>query len=1000
MSREQRELRYLVRRLVRRERRLLLTRVVLRLLAVLAAVAVLGLLLVGQDRHLALAVVLATLGAGAWVAVLPVLRRWRPVTDPVHQARRVATHLEPAAGAEFLAAVERLDGARPGESPVLTALLLRHGLRWVDGLRPEAVHSNRGVLRALGGASALWLALLGTSLVVPGGLRGAAGWWLSGTPAQAAVAITEGDSRPDARVGDITVHYTFPEYTGLEPLTVDNTTGDVHGVPGTRVEVTLRTADEVEAAALVAYDELPLEATVAEQREVTGRFVLREDPGTWFLVLYREGVPQSTREFAIQVEEDLPPQVVITADHDVYPVAVDETLRFPWTAQDDFGIHTVDLEVDGNVRGASLAAPAGQQRVVSGDLRFRPHDLGLVPGDEATIAVAAWDSNTVSGARSGRSRSVRIVVLGAKGLQERNAQRYHQIRDTLLDLLADHLEEEWPPGATSVSLTTWGEDLGGRYEVIDVLEDEFRRSWRIDALEARIVSDVSRRARELIRYTQTRSVPGDSTQPLTAVDLEVPGGMREGLVLALEDGILTLDRILQNEALSRVLEASQDLADAAERLRESLHEDADVRELLARIDQVERLMQELAEHAAQLDKGGLREFVNYRLSESDSLLEEIRRAVAAGDLDEARELSERLARQLEQLQQGVEDQHQSRQQSGDELSDAIGELMDELTALESEQSSLQEDVHDLRQKSSQDELARAEALWEQLEALTTTEAAEGLEYAEAIEQADRLFNERERARGVATDSERLHEAVRARDLRRARDKSRDLQRALRLSRDALEWTEDQLGQPLTSPGRTELRALEQRTDEIVQLLQRLEAEANQPADPRLEQETEKLARQQDELEQRLEQASQQAEQVSRSMPIRPSGVQEGLQEAGERMSQAGSDLRSGRPMPAEGSQGAAAQRIRDARQQLQQSLQDLQRASQALDPQGQQGEESSEDSGDQLVQSPDTPVEIPSPEEFMTPEAYRRALLEGMEGEVPPEYQALKRRYYEELVHQ
>ena len=39
-----------------------------------------------------------------------------------------------------------------------------------------------------------------------------------------------------------------------------------------------------------------------------------------------------------------------------------------------------------------------------------------------------------------------------------------------------------------------------------------------------------------------------------------------------------------------------------------------------------------------------------------------------------------------------------------------------------------------------------------------------------------------------------------------------------------------------------------------------------------------------------------------------------------------------------------------------------------------------------------------SREEFRTPEEYRRALLEGMEGDVPEEYRALKKRYYEELV--
>ena len=45
-------------------------------------------------------------------------------------------------------------------------------------------------------------------------------------------------------------------------------------------------------------------------------------------------------------------------------------------------------------------------------------------------------------------------------------------------------------------------------------------------------------------------------------------------------------------------------------------------------------------------------------------------------------------------------------------------------------------------------------------------------------------------------------------------------------------------------------------------------------------------------------------------------------------------------------------------------------------------------------------IRIPSPELFRTPEQYRRELIQGMEGEVPDEYRALKKRYYEELVNQ
>jgi len=45
-------------------------------------------------------------------------------------------------------------------------------------------------------------------------------------------------------------------------------------------------------------------------------------------------------------------------------------------------------------------------------------------------------------------------------------------------------------------------------------------------------------------------------------------------------------------------------------------------------------------------------------------------------------------------------------------------------------------------------------------------------------------------------------------------------------------------------------------------------------------------------------------------------------------------------------------------------------------------------------------IELPTPEEFQTPEEYRRALLLGMQGDVPDEFEALKRRYYEDLVSQ
>ena len=161
-----------------------------------------------------------------------------------------------------------------------------------------------------------------------------------------------------------------------------------------------------------------------------------------------------------------------------------------------------------------------------------------------------------------------------------------------------------------------------------------------------------------------------------------------------------------------------------------------------------------------------------------------------------------------------------------------------------------------------------------------------------------------------------------------------------------------------------------------------------------------LNQRQQQLEEELEGARQQARELQRGFPVRPEGLQEGLQDAGEQMGQASEDLGRARPMQAEGAQEMAAQRIRDARESLERAMEQArQQAMQLSQPSGRQEGGRPKDDGTE-DQSSRAEVELPSPEEFRTPEEYRRALLEGMQGDVPEEYRALKKRYYEELVHQ
>ena len=100
----------------------------------------------------------------------------------------------------------------------------------------------------------------------------------------------------------------------------------------------------------------------------------------------------------------------------------------------------------------------------------------------------------------------------------------------------------------------------------------------------------------------------------------------------------------------------------------------------------------------------------------------------------------------------------------------------------------------------------------------------------------------------------------------------------------------------------------------------------------------------------------------------------------------------------EGHQRQASDRVRETQEHLQQSMQDQQQMQQAMrQMQGEKGDESGDKKSNE---APQNQPDIPSPELFKTPEEYREALLEGMAGEVPEEFKALKARFYEDLVRQ
>jgi hypothetical protein len=356
---------------------------------------------------------------------------------------------------------------------------------------------------------------------------------------------------------------------------------------------------------------------------------------------------------------------------------------------------------------------------------------------------------------------------------------------------------------------------------------------------------------------------------------------------------------------------------------------------------------------------------------------------------------------FEQLAQGFQDQMDSAQ--NDEVAQQMEDVLQQLEELRKDQDALQNDLENARKKFGSnldaavdgwmrlDQLAR-EVADQTMMSLSLTGYTNGWRSA-AIRRVEDLAAEAEDVRRTVLSRD-VDAAIEAVDIARQRQ---------RLAQDALRAE-------MTRP-----RGVEPRPDEVPavqglvgdvgtkldEMAKILERQVDSPSESQqLEDAARSLSQRQEQLAERGEGLSKKVRAVEQQMPTGDGSAQRAMERAGESMENAERSLEQGRAMPAEGygknasvELGAAADALREqqeARQQLQDESQQMR--------EGNTQEGKQPNSGDSSRSG--MTADLPAPEEFRTPEEYREALLQGMEADVPDEFQALKKRYYEELVHQ
>jgi archaellum component FlaC len=1014
-------------RFARRERSLLLARALLQVLGVTFLSLLLATALVAARAPRSLALPLfVVLGGLALLAALslPLARAWGETSRASRQARCVES-LRPELRGRLLVVAERANGAREGESETILLWIAERCRTIVEALSPQEIHDTR-LLRRLGLAAALLGMLLGAAHrfapVTPlASLR------ILFHPEAALVASDLPALRPDAPravVGDVVLRYIYPAYTRLEAMDVPNSTGDVHAPLGTIVELRARTARPVDAAVLRVEatragdaaegeggltEDLPVE--LRDARDLSTSFLVMR-PGTWRFLLSREGAAEESVPRAIIVEPDLPPEVLVEAPGSLLEVSYDQPLPVTWSVRDDYG----NVRVEALARRQQVAleprvlrSPVDTPTRMDGDLsRVTPADLGLRPGDEALLIVRAWDNDAILGSKEGRSRSLRLVVHGPQGQAARTLRRVRELRDVLVPVLADFLEEDFPPGRTHRDLLAWTSLLQKRFASLDELVERLWEGLDPESFEGTVLETIQRSREALQSFASVLSVPrgpAGGNEEIAREDLQNLGLLRDDTIARVEQGLLTLDEIVRTVAMMRVSELVRSVAEQAREI--ASRRDATAEELSTRLDRLERELERLRKAAADMSEGNLREFVNSRAGEAQDLVEKVRRALAEGRIEEAKALLERLARELQEFAEALEDMQAAAEAQSGKAGEDAARLQAELEQLEKAELALAEETAELARRFGVD-LSESARQWAELLALAES-LADGLSGLDGLmgEDPARSAGERGWIRRASENGRSLSEALRARDPQRGLQQARETGRAIdRLAEvvawmDAIREAQKALG-PESRDVKEAIGVSKEQAQTLRRELERL-ARAQSRVSPEMQTAARELGGRQEALRKRTEGAAREAGRLARDFAMRAPGLEEGVRKAEASMGLAGEHLAEGRAGDGELAERAAAAHLAEARAALQKAQRDQEQMRQLM--RGEGGGEARREPGGQKKSGSGNElrgerVEIPVPEEFRTPEAYRRALLDGMAGPVPREYEAMKRRYYEELVKQ
>ncbi|UCD85771.1 MAG: DUF4175 family protein [Deltaproteobacteria bacterium] len=842
-----------------------------------------------------------------------------------------------------------------------------------------------------------------------------------------------GKGDPGARegsplLGDITLKYNFPLYSGFEPKTVPNSSGDVTALRGTEVEIRVKSDREIEQADLAINDQEKIPMEVKGGKLLVGSLTVMEDGNYNFEVTDRWGRKFTDQiKHRISVVPDEYPQMELIRPLDDLEVREKDTVQIRYNATDDFGLKRILLVYHyGNEQNEKeIKFLEDGTRSCSGDYRWNLSELDLRPGHRVSFYLEAEDNDLVSGPKRSKSKVIYLEVFSSQKKHQEIIVLQEQVWEGLIHLLGDHLVnriEETPDGSRDFLLLqqeTLDEKLEQLLKDLDEVvtamkEDPYTAPGTYNALGPMIgrLRRVNSQKKEAFKQRVIPlSVPNLLSDLLASLQT-----LQDEEVEELENDIIFLDELIQRQKMEEVVALGDGIVNSQDSLLQLLEDFQNIedQELLAELSQeldrleesIRRMMEKLIEISKEIPDEFLNPEAMSDTKQQDLMdsLRKIRESLTKGDLEEARRLAGDLLGALSQLMAALEDSvFQMAMQNYEKALDAIDRSIEELEGLESGERELLRETEGL-EKKLRERMGLAEFIEKELKKLARLKKkVEGLTKSNYSSSIRRLLS------NISAIEQKLN-------LLEQTLKHSDLGESLKLAQDSLKKFQ-MLGRVLSSELKKkkqeeqklevvvvskEVKAATGLNQEIVDDLRSVMELPEGIMEAGEKQQMLEFSLRQKDIKKNTEGFKEKVQKLSQEIPFFPPKFENKLGKACENMGTAMGGLQRMDIPGALPQQRQALHGLESARNSLEQARQQLQ-----------------EGAGGSALSMPfglGTPypggwynqgwwgvsqgkVEIPSEEEYQVPKEFRQEILEAMKEKSPKKYQQLNQDYYERLVH-